>query len=682
MKNHGFLKTQAINTLAVTLLFVLVSAVAGQSPTPTPLADRDYEITSSVEIGGRYVDVNGNENKYRSDFGYKSGIRLFDSSFLFENKSKDRNPFDSALFMASGWGSDPSGYFRANFEKTGAYRFNSSIRQVRYFNNLNNHALNTHNADTTHKFGDVDLTIFPEWDKLRISLGYGFNRTDGPGSFTTRAYSDEFPVISKNDTDADDFRAGLDTKLAGFGLGFHYGHRRFDDRTSYFIDGFNPGLNPTNNARLFTFERNYPVKGSTDFGMFSLHRNFADRFDFTARLIHSLTSTRFALNEAITGRDNSNNIVDIDRFAISGDSKRPQTRGDIGMTWRVTDKLRISDTLTYDQFHISGGNRFFQEFRRRNAAGTTVLAPVFTSNMNHRVTGYKRTSNLIEGSYDFSPNFGFNVGYRYSHRKVDLENFTTNFLTGVTTTAHLEEFSNNTNSFLAGMRIKPVKNWLIFADVEHGKADNVFTRLANNEFTNVRFRTRASFNKFAVSASFLTRDNNNPSESIVVPAREFIAESRSRTFTGSIDWNPLNDFMLSTGYTYQHLTAHADILVPVSGSLVPGTSDFYIRNGYFFVDLSAKPIDRVSLFASYRIDDDRGQGDRFSTLPQIIIAGYPMRLHSPEARIAIKLNRYVDWNLGYQYFNYKEIFPEAQNYNAHLPYMSVRIFLGKGKGDR
>jgi hypothetical protein len=676
-------------SLRLNILFILCLTMAAFSQTPAPTstpggsstAIGDYEITSSIEVGARSVDVSGDGNKFRSDFNYRSGFRVFDSSFLFENNSKDRNPFDSALITTSGWGGDPTGSFRANFEKAGLYKFDSNLRRVKYFNFLNNHALGEHNARTEHDFGDLDLTLFPEWDKLRIQLGYSFNRTDGPGGYTTRAYSDEFGILTRNDTRSDDFRAGVDTKLAGFNLGFNYGHRKFDERTRYFIDGTNLGNNPTNNPRLFTFERLYPIEGTTDFGSFRLHRTFAEKFDLTARLIYSLTSTDFRVNETITGRDNSNNIVDLDLFTISGDSKRPQTRGDLGLTYRITNAFRVSDTVTYDQFHITGGNNFFEQLRRRNAAGTVTLAPTFTATLAYRVTGYKRTTNLLEADYQVSRRFAFNIGYRFTHREVVLDGFDRNLITNATT-LHEEESSNRTHSVIAGLMAKPTNNWTIYADGERGKADNVFSRLGNYDYTNFRVRSRAGFKNFVWNASFITRDNDNPSQSIEVPPRDFTAETRTRIFSTSLDWNPRSDFGFSGGYTYNHLTAETNIIVPINGVRLEGISQYFVRNGYFFFDVNARPIKRLALFASYRLDDDDGQGDRVSTRAQDIVTSYPMRLHSPEVRIAFRVNKYIDWNVGYQYYDYKENFPNAQNYHAHMPYTSLRIYFGRTAEDR
>ncbi|MEP7148022.1 MAG: hypothetical protein ABI857_04000 [Acidobacteriota bacterium] len=672
-------------TLIIVTCTVLSQTSLAQSPTPSPTpVDRGTSsgngLTSTVEIGLRGVHVNGNDNKYRSDLNYRPGFRVFDSSFLVENKEGHSNFFDSALVTTSGWGGDPTGMFRLNMERKGFYRLDSNIRRVKYFNNLTNHALNQHNANTDHGFGDMDLTIFPERESLRYKLGYSFNRTGGDGGSTTRAYGDEFGVLSNVKNSSDDFRAGVEGKVLGFNLGLNYGFRKFNERTNYFIEGINLGNNPTNSTRLFTFQRFYPIEGTTNFAQFHAQRTFASKVDFTARLIHSQTSTKFSVSEMITGRDNSNNQVDLDRFAISGGAKRPQTRGDLGMTWRATDKFRISNTFTYDQFNISGGNAFFEELRRRNAAGVGLPA-VLTSTLSHRVTAYRRATNLIEADYQVNKRFGFNIGYRFTSRKVRIEGSNRNLATPTVVTID-EDFENQTHGFIAGFKAKPVNNWVIFFDVEHGKADNVFTRLSNYDFTNFRFRTRANIKTFSINASFISRSNDNPSRAVELPTANFTAETRSQTFATSVDWTPMPELILSSGYTFQHLNARADIIVPIAGVRLAGISQYFVRDSYFFFDVHAKPIKRVSVFSSYRISDDRGQGGRVSTRPQDIITSYPMRFQSPEVRLAIRLTNNIDWNLGYQYYDYKERLTGPQNYNAHLPYTSLRFYFGKAAADR
>jgi hypothetical protein len=651
------------------------------SPTPSPAPNEPfsiggYEITSSIELGVRGLDVKGSDNKFRSDFNYKPGFRVFDSSFLVEDKTKGVKLFDSLLVTSSGFGADPTGFFRLNMEKVGVYRLDSNVRSVKYFNNLNNHALGEHGADTKHKFGDIDLTIFPQSEDLRFRLGYSFNQTGGTGGFTTRAYSDEFPITSFVNSRSYDFRAGVDVKLFGFNLALSEGYRNFTDKTSYTLIAPSPGNNPANTARLATFQRNYPIEGNSYYTLFSAHRTFAKRIDFTGRFIYSSTDTKFNVFESITGRDNSNNIVDLDRFEISGDSKRPQGRGDVGLTFLVTKNFRISETFTFDQFNISGGNRFLEQLIRRNNAGNP-LATTLTNTVAHRVTSFRRVMNTIEADYQFSNQFAFNVGYRYTDRRVVLEGFDRN-LTSANPTLIAEEFNNRTNTLIAGLMAKPFKNLVIYADVEHGQADNVFTRLANYNFTNFRVRSRLSFNQVSLNFSIISKDNNNPSRSVEFPTRAFSADTKNRTLSGALDWTPNQEFSVSGGYTYQDLTSKTDIIVPVGGVLTPGVSQFFMRDNYFFLDVFAKPIKRVSLYASYRISKDFGQGDRVSLVPQNILTSYPFQLQSPEIRLALRLTKNIDWSIGYQYYDYREKFGINQNYSAHMPYTSLRIYFGGG----
>lgn len=276
--------------LSVALLSLAFTALAGaslaQSPTPTPTPASEvmlggYRVTSSTEIGWRWRSVDGNVNKYRSDLNYKQGFRTFDTNLLLEKESGSGNWFDSLLVSNSGWGSDPSGYTRVNIEKVGAYKANFNVRRIKYFNNLLNHALNEHNQDTVHNLGDFDLTLRPQDERLRIKIGGSYGGNSGSGSYTTRAYSDEFPVAAFIRTRTVDWHVGVEGKaFGGFDYGLTQGFRIFKDFTSYRADGPNPGNNTTNTAALATFFRAFPTEGHAYFTQGYLHRTFDKKLDF------------------------------------------------------------------------------------------------------------------------------------------------------------------------------------------------------------------------------------------------------------------------------------------------------------------------------------------------------------------------------------------------------------------
>jgi hypothetical protein len=73
-----------------------------------------------------------------------------------------------------------------------------------------------------------------------------------------------------------------------------------------------------------------------------------------------------------------------------------------------------------------------------------------------------------------------------------------------------------------------------------------------------------------------------------------------------------------------------------------------------------------------------------------------MRFQTPEIKLSLSLNRYIDWNVGYQYYSYRETQfanPFAwvvltgsptrlgtvanQNYTAHMPYTSLTFYFGR-----
>lgn len=725
--------------LLVTALSVTAAVSFGQTP---PAAESNTTVTSSVEFGYRGAEVNGNHEKFRSDLNYRAGFRIFDSSFLIESKD---NFFDSALITASGWGADPQGSVGLKMSKTGLYKFDSKVRKITYFNNVSTHAytwslpnngLSQHRANTDYTLGDFDLTLRPESRTFRVNMGVSFSDLKGPGAYTMRWPSftsntgtsqrgDEYTLDTLIKNKSADFRFGVEGQLAGFDLGLNYGHRNYTDHSTYFINGTNVGNGPdASTSTSYGYNRAFGTKGTADYYNLYVHRSVSDRFEFTGRLIYSLNKSNVSEvdsgvgigNGSVTTTTSTPGIfIDLDSMNITGSVKRPQTRGDLGATYRVTDNFRISDTFNFDQFNVGGGNRFMETLTSRTNAG--VARPTeYADNVSARATSYRRFSNTIEGDVQVNRSFAFHIGYRYTTRRVGLGAFDQNFSTRAVALNESEVFENSTHTFLAGAKIKPMKNWSIFMDIDRGTADNVFTRIANGNTLNFRARSITNIKNFRLNLSFMTKDNDNPGVSdpilsgttVLFPATEAVARSKNRIFSGSVEWTPESRFTLSTGYTYNRMDSTVDVLVPVGTPVITtgttwflGSSKYFSRDSYFYFDINARPFKRLSIYASYRIDDDPGQGNLVDPRPQDIYTSYPFRMQTPEIRMAIRLTRNIDWNLGYQYYQYSDnpfFNPYAfivitnrpsvnariapQNYTAHLPYTSLRIYFGRDAGAR
>lgn len=697
-----------------------------KSQTPATKAEESgYTIVSSVEIGYRGLRVDGDINKYQSDLNYKAGPRLFDSSFFA--KTKDGGPFDSFLVTSTGWGGDPQGNMRISVEKSDLYRFNGTYRRFKFFRNLNsianpnfatrptNPITGQHSFDQRTRLGDFDLTILPKNERIKFNIGFSPARWSGP-AFTTWHYGgDDFMFLSQAKSRSNDFRVGADWKLGPLDFSFLQGFRRFKDDSSIDNVGLNLGVNPAATSfNLNSIHRSQPVRGDVNYSRFSGHTLLAKKLDITGRIIYSDATTDFTWIETVTGTNFNSRITGIPaaynppgttltfgQWKFVGDTKRPNTLADLGVTFLPTDKFRISNTFRVETFQINGGALYNGRFEITR--GTTVLAPLTPTGYSHEVTKYRKIQNTIEGDYDFNDRYSVRFGYRYGSRFIE------RFLSGHNLGSNgapaiapeFEEEENKTNSFFGGITARPMQEWVLSFNLEHGTADNVFTRTGNYDYTNIKFRSRYNVNRnLRFNTSFISRDNANPSEiseaGTIVSLEDFGVEVKSRIFSTSLDWTANSKVSFNGGYNYHWQNSDAIIEyafgpgVPNAG--IRGHSLYFIRNNFFYLDTVIQPTRRVTFYGAYRINKDTGQGNRISVPAMgtgLLVTSFPMSYQSPEARLAIRINRRLDWNLGYQYFNYNEserrriespfTSVRPQNYHAHLPYMSLRIYFGRGE---
>ena len=734
--------TSIVAAMAVSLLVLVSVAMAQQaSPSPTPKKSPevktkapsveagedagDYTVISSLEFGYRGQRVVGDLNKYRSDLNYKAGPRVFDSSFLMRSKDGKGQLFDSLLVTSTGWGSDPYSNLRINVEKPKWYRFDASYRRFKYFRFVNNLAnpnwifspasfsvppnpvTGEHGYNTSTQLGDFDLTVLPKNKAIRFNVGYSPERYSGPAFTNYHAGGNEFSFLSQLRSRANDFRVGADGTVGPIDFSFQQGFRRFRD-DSFISLGPTPGINLNPAVASFSsFNRNEPARGDVNYTRFSAHTLVAKKLDITGRIVYSKSTSSFAFIENFTGRNfnpritawppgplpATPNTLNLGRYNITGNAERPNTLGDIGVTFLATNKLRISNTFRVEDFTIDGLAVFSDFFSITRGAGPTLRTDTISfSNLDaNRVTKYRKYQDTIEGDYQFNALYSMHFGYRYGSRRIEekFDGFTLSSNGSVTPpparTSSTEVEHNHTHAFFGGFKARLANNWTIYFDAEHGTADNVFTRIGNYNYTNIRAKSRYSPNKkVSFNLAVITRNNSNPSEIAGVSLQDFGVDIKSRIFTSSVDWTPNSRLSFSTGYNYNWVNSNAVVDYFFNSVRHPlGHSLYFVRNNFFYVDTTALVVPRVTLFASYRINRDNGQGNRLADptgIPGILISSYPMSYQSPEARLAIKINRRLDWNFGYQYYNYREspiVGPRQQNYHAHLPYMSLRLYFGR-----
>lgn len=639
-----------------------------------------WTVTSSIEMGVRGLAIHGDADKYRSDLNYSPGFRIFDADLLMKSNNHDGPLFDALMINSFGWDKDPNRYLRVDVEKTKAYHFNANYRRFDYFNSLRNFALNQHISNTEYRQGDFDLTLLPQNEHFKLNLGYSLDRNSGPAVTTYDYQRDEFPVLAPSRYAADDYRIGFDAKVWKIDLSFLQGWRFFKDDTTYLIDQLQPGNNTTNTSVLNSYRRELPTRGDTPYTRLSLHTFLANRLDITGRYIYANTTSRFSMFETATGKDASGNTIKSDAFTALGSTHRPDSMGDVGVTLRLTDRIRISETFRVNNFRINGGNELTEALlRSRILQGNEVaLPPMFVDTLALRTLNYRRYLNLLEGDIDIHPRFTLHLGYRYTDRRIDERSQDVNVLVPPAPEPETDTFTNSTNTFILGFRAKPLKVWSVYFDMEHGQTDNVFTRIASYDYTNFRVRSILRPTKtIAINTSLVTKDNTNPT--VTVDGRNFGTDVNVRNFTTTFDWTPTGRFFINTGYTYQRVTSQAEVIYFLANSQkINGISHYFLRDNFAFVTAYYELHPRARIYAGYRFHRDPGQRDLVSSPAKgVLIASYPYQFTSPEVKLSFKLHERVDWIVGYQYFDFKEKFVNSQFYQAHLPYTSLRFYFGR-----
>jgi hypothetical protein len=172
---------------------------------------------------------------------------------------------------------------------------------------------------------------------------------------------------------------------------------------------------------------------------------------------------------------------------------------------------------------------------------------------------------------------------------------------------------------------------------------------------------------------------NNNSASLV------FFSSRSRQYAYDASWNAGTWFSVDAGYSKLHLDTQSALAYFAASRLVENQRSLYFSNlhaGHLAARIAVRK--RADLQLGYSIVRDTGDGraNPVFPLPQVspdarevfaLVQTFPLRYQSPSARVSVRVRQSFRWNLGYQYYGYREDFVQltGQNYRAHTGYSSL-----------
>jgi hypothetical protein len=629
-----------------------------------------YNVVQSWEFGYRFATVGGDVGQYKADVNYGNGVRLLGSNLTINSKDGKAHWFDEVVLTTQGLGNDPYESVALRVRKNKLYEYSFGWHLNDYYNPGLVTAGGYHFQDTRRKWQDHDLTLFPG-GKYKLMLGYSGNVETGPALssqqfFDTRA--DALPVFVNVRRNFNEFRLGGEINVAKFRLTVMRRWEFYKEDSPESLTTPESSNDPNNPATLQSFAKSEPQRGYTPGWLVNL---FTERSWFSAngRFTYNGGQQNFVLDESAVGLDRFG--ANANRFVfVSGNARRPVTTADGTVSFFLTKKLTLVDNSSFSNTRISGDN-FFEEYD---------LATLSNQTLDFQFLGIRLFTISMDLRYQFTPRFSIYTGYQYSDRLVrSNESFGA---PGEPYDAIIAQQSNHQNVGNAGF------NWLIWkalrlhAEGEIGRNDMPFYPIALKNYHDINVRLEYRVKKLQLATGYKETYNNN---SISLTAYS----SHARNFTSSATWTFRPWLSLDASYSHLHLDTAGGINF-FAGSPraieITGEQSIYLSNihaGTLGIRFSVGK--RVDLYAGYSITKDVGDGRSTATgsvNPTTDPAGavfaavqtFPLTFQSPIARVSVKLREKVRFNVGYQYYGYKEefgLYGVNENYRANTGYTSL-----------
>jgi hypothetical protein len=630
----------------------------------------DYNITQSFETGYRFSQVFGDIGEYRSDVNYGNGIRLLGSSLAIDSKDGHGHFFDEILLTTVGLGNDPYQSVNLRIQKNGLYQYNMTWRLDDYYNPGLTVAGGTHLMDTVRRMQDHDLTLLPQ-SKVRFHLGYSRNTDDGPALSTAQEFNtsgEGLAVFSNIKQQYNEYRIGADGDFAGFHFTVTHRWEYFKEDTPYTSDGTVAATGLNDQTVLQQFVRSSPLHGRSPAWLGNL---FTRRkwWGVNARVTYVDGVGDFAVNELASGIGQFGAPA-TRQIAVGGDAERPDFNGDFNLSLFPTSRLTISNNTSIMSQRMSGDSAYTEVDNGSNF-GTTI---------NFQYLGDRIVTNSTDVDYRLKKWIGFYAGYHYSDRLVRT-------IQGASLFAQPGSFAANTYNVIdivqagtAGVRIQPVKGLTINMETEIDRSNHPLATISPAHYQTLGGRIAYRVKKLQLSTGYKEVYNANPQFGFL------LTSSHSRNYTANASWAPNNWFTLDASYSRQHLDSLSFLAFfasTIGSQLVTGSS-LYVSNIHSG-NLGARfgLGRRADLYVGYSIVDDTGDG-RATAVPTDVtnpitalldsVQTFPLIYESPLARLSVRISPKVRWNVGWQFYDYKEMFGILgyyQNFHANTGYTSV-----------
>ncbi len=506
-----------------------VAPTTGESTLPVRGENTgNYNVVQSWELGYRFATVGGDDGKYRSDVNFGDGIRLLSSYLTINSRDGRGRWFDEIALATQGLGNDPYESVTFRVQKNQWYRYDLLWRSNDYFNPGLTVANGEHLEDTTYRFQDHELILFPQsW--YRIRAGYSRTTQDGPALTTEQEFDpqgDVFPIFRDTRQEYNEYRLAADIVLKSFRLSILH-------RWEYFKDDTTDNLTVTEQGSpdpsvLTGFARAQPYRGRTPGWLVNLYGELK-WIAMNGRFTYAGGRGDFIQNETALGTDRFGNGQNV-QVIVTGNGDRPVISGDLNFTLFPASRLSVTNNTSVSNTRMIGSNSY-EQFNNATFTGQSL---------SFQFLGVLLITNSTDVRYRFSKKFDLFAGFRYSDRQIrSTEDATT---PGSPFAGLSAEQSNQLKAGVAGVNWMPIRDLRIHLETEIGRNNDPFAPISLRNYDVIRGRVQYRKKNYTVGGSYLENYNNN---SILITA----FSSHYRTYTGSASWNAKSWLSLVASYS-------------------------------------------------------------------------------------------------------------------------------------
>jgi hypothetical protein len=648
------------------------------SPTPETVGAArgenygNYNVTNSFETGYRWSLVGGDLGEYRSDVNYRNGLRLLGSSVSIDSKDGHGHYFDQILLNTMGLGNDPYQSATLRIQKNGLYRYDMTWRLSDYYNPGLTAAGGLHLMDTVRRMQDHEITLFPQ-SKFRVRAGYSRNMQDGPTLATAleldnnSANSAGLPVFADLRRQWNEYRLGADMEVAGFRLTVlrRWDFFKEDTPSSAYGVVTAASVGVANNLTVLQqYTKTAPVHGRNPGWLGNLLANHK-RWAVNARMSYLDGHNNFALNEFASGLGRFGGAAN-QQVLVQGSADRPMVAGDFNFSAQPISRLTVVNNTSVNNLRIDGPSSYTDIVNGSNSGQTIYF----------RYLGIRTVTNSTDANYRVKDWIGFYAGYRYTDRLVrSVQGFSLPAF-GETAPNDVYENTNRLHSGTVGVQVRPAKNLTANVEGEVGRADNPLTPVSDRNYHALNGRVSYRTRKVQLSTTY--KQVYNVNAPVVLSAYS----AHSRNYSANASWAARDWFALDAGYMKLHLDTISGIAYFAGTRTLQESNSLYLSNVHaanFGARFAAR---RADVYVGYTITKDTGDGRATATGGVTNPAGallasvqtFPLAYQSPLARVSARITPKIRWNVGWQFYNYHEVFGVLgyyQNFHAHTGYTSV-----------